>query len=668
MQLPHMDLDLASQLNNVELLRFMLAWSQKPGGRPVQFSRPIRAAMQSGSIDALNWWLDESQLFFKWYEDDLAAACAGGHVNVLDWWKSRGFPRSEKFSLLKAVWWASNAGHEQVLDWLLAHFAPEQFENVNAERNMMSVAALQRKVGIMNWWYHKAEQGVVKLPSLTDIVEIAFEKKHVSLLEWCARHPVAVEHHYLAGRDRYSSVLACAVKHSLLSWIDRLGIVPFKFEYWPATQAACAAGDFVALKWLHSRQFVFGSRVQVLSCATMAGSIEMLEWIQNHVDVAEPKERLAPPFMFREFDPFLGGFKSERVQVLDWLVDNGYELDSASQFSVESYFEFASKGQNSAVFDWLLARVSSVLEAADLERIAFSTGLEQASYSASVPALDWWLRTLTRTGVVAARVASSAKPAARFFGQLFEKDNVHVLDWWLNRSGQLMDCLDFGSPYVQACGFRQEDTNVIPGLKLWLDSGRGMHFAACINNASLRGNLKVLDWFLHVAKAPVSEFVKAFTCSSFGPGPFSFETHSRSLLWWWANVPHVCNDPSLRINCYQFSNTIHAHILKDMLKYSFVPLQDVCDSSDHGDVAMLMYLKAQSMEQLAFQGPQVEQSLVVASQNDHDNVLDWWRTQSGLQDLKCPQELTSGKLKVGVSTKKWWEEKYGVQLVALRDS
>ncbi|ORZ29139.1 hypothetical protein BCR44DRAFT_1454802, partial [Catenaria anguillulae PL171] len=495
MQLPHMDLDLASQLNNVELLRFMLAGAKSPAGDPAGL--------------------------------------------------------------------------------LLAHFAPEQFENVNAERNMMSVAALQRK----------AEQGVVKLPSLTDI--------------WCARHPVAGSTTF--GRSRqYSSVLACATC-----------IVPFKFEYWPATQAACAAGDFVALKWLHSRQFVFGSRVQVLSCATMAGSIEMLEWIQNHVDVAEPKERLAPPFMFREFDPFLGGFKSERVQVLDWLVDNGYELDSASQFR--------------AVFDWLLARVSSVLEAADLERIAFFDRIG--------------------AGILLCQFASSAKPAARFFGQLFEKDNVHVLDWWLNRSGQLMDCLDFGSPYVQASD------------SLWLDSGRGMHFAACINNASLRGNLKVLDWFLHVAKAPVSEFVKAFTCSSFGPGPFSFETHSRSLLWWWANVPHVCNDPSLRINCYQFSNTIHAHILKDMLKYSFVPLQDVCDSSDHG-----------TMEQLAFQGPQVEQSLVVASQNDHDNVLDWWRTQSGLQDLKCPQELTSGKLKVGVSTKKWWEEKYGVQLVALRDS
>ncbi|ORZ35757.1 hypothetical protein BCR44DRAFT_195485 [Catenaria anguillulae PL171] len=64
MHLPHVDLDAATKLNDVDLLRFMLAWSKQPGGRPVNYKSPMGCAFARGHTEALDWWLDESGLVF----------------------------------------------------------------------------------------------------------------------------------------------------------------------------------------------------------------------------------------------------------------------------------------------------------------------------------------------------------------------------------------------------------------------------------------------------------------------------------------------------------------------------------------------------------------------------------------------------------------------------
>ncbi|ORZ35754.1 hypothetical protein BCR44DRAFT_35389 [Catenaria anguillulae PL171] len=616
MHLPHVDLDTATKLNNVDLLKFMLAWSKKPGGRPANYSHPMLLGMRASALAALDWWLDQSGLCFQRDLRGVLEACTLGRLNVLEWWKGRSFvgyhSRLENGKVPEVtvvISAATRAGRLDVLDWLWKHLPDAQaaFKQACQEESAIMEAVAQSRhdvaVTVAEWWLEKCRtESLGPMPSLAPVLLHALAKRCVALLEWCKSHRQVVEH-YQAGRTTqrvYSagqSALALAVVGNALDWIDSLGIVPTKGEYAIATETACAIGNTDALKWLQDKGWLVGSRFHLLCSVTQQSEhgfaiesrmLQTLQWIHDHAALdLDPEEEQYAVMMgdsvYRDLCTF------GHVKVLDWLHSHGYQLDNGDW---EHFFGEATNGQHLNVLEWLAAH----------------TKASKKRLTEIATRLEW------------------------------ESHDLSIWKWWLARLG----ALDAFARIIVAPAFYlpHENPHCTLILQLWLDSGAVLDYAACINSASIAGNVAVLDWFLHVLGVPMEQFVSAFTGSvdvqaKFDRRRSSFSYTANVLLWWRSSIPQVhslAHTTQLSKKHATGSNPIKAHILTSMLKFPRFPMLDARLLVGEENVAMFMYLcKDPAVCDALRKGPALKFALLWAKQRQQEHVIEWWTSQSGFE-------------------------------------
>ncbi|ORZ35782.1 hypothetical protein BCR44DRAFT_35423 [Catenaria anguillulae PL171] len=670
-QLPHIDMDFATKVGDIDLLRFMLVWSNQPGGRPIYYHRPIFEAMRAGHLRTLDWWIDESGLFLQWDENAIEQACGKGWLHVLAWWQARGFPRipesnpptSASFAtrmVASAICAASRNGHVWILDWLWEHLPHAQFYFGEAGRGLVVTkdAAENGQIAVLDWWMCKVRLGVIKALSLTPIVTAAFKERQVQVLEWCQQNPEAVTQHHAPGtwwRHRYRSALAFAIQGSLLDWIDTLCIMPHKDEYWPASRVACELGSVGALEWLHDKGFLAGSRLHLVSIATAAsavdasGVVRVLEWIHDHVNASAPSVLHVVPRSpsFSRFDPYFGACVNGHLEVLNWLHLNGYQLDEAD---LVSYFELGCSG-HTVVLDWLVSTTG--VATSTLAEMAFAKCLRYATYKASIPVLDWWRQILASPGVL--DLPNVQNRIVKLEGISL---SATTLSWWLYDSGPLRHRTEMESVCPESCKAshpcRNSQGGCIDVLQVWLDAGKPINFADCIKVASASGNLAALDWLLHVAKSPVNEFVEAFICQEY----IGIEDCAKTMLWWRANVPQVVNNPNVVYNGGPYSNPIHVHLLAHVLKLSTFTHHDPGVLSEHGNVAMLRYYQRNPDKYRLLMQKDMEssESLTRPSLYNQVHVLEWWKSESGFEIVECPEEVSENMWNLGDEVEAWWSQ------------
>ncbi|ORZ35756.1 hypothetical protein BCR44DRAFT_35391 [Catenaria anguillulae PL171] len=614
MHLPHVDLDAATKLNDVDLLRFMLAWSKQPGGRPVNYKSPMTVGMRSGSLAALNWWMDESELCFAWHVAAIKAACINGRIDVLEWWAERGFPHlSDMESVADIIFVATEGGHVHVLDWLWSQFpnAQVRFEEVvnglssdYNETPIMQLAAKSGCIAVLEWWMTMSKSKLSKAPSLAAIVAVALNHGHVHVLEWCKSQPEVLEQQrqqpWIAVGA--GSPLTLAIKNGLLVWIDELDLCVSANEYWGGSSTACAQGDIQALQWLQRKGYLVGTPVQ-LTCYAAASSlpastiIDTLEWILVHVDPSTSQSVL----LHEEFsDPVHRACSGGAVQVLDWLDSHGYKIDPNR---LAACFETATRFSHVSVLDWLL--IHSAIPADELRAIA------------------------------------SVKISLQYY------HDVATWNWWLTHCGlseKFAGCFNWCVFYSKMDG-----RDCIAILNLWLEHFESYQFGySCIKAAVSSGHVEALDWFLHHGQVSEKSFQQAFhACSC--------EHYPHLLLWWWANAHRLGALKRGRLQWEPLSKPIPGHLMRTMLKMSF-PICDLETLSISGRVPMLKYLHDNNRLQKVLHSGLPQSVLVAASRSKQVHVLDWWRTQAGAHIVECPRAVREGKIRMTAPVKRWWLE------------
>ncbi|ORZ35755.1 hypothetical protein BCR44DRAFT_35390 [Catenaria anguillulae PL171] len=615
MHLPHVDLDFATKLNDVSLLRLMLAWSTRPGGRPVNYSDPITLAMLAGHVRALDWWIDESGLCFKWNVAAIKAACINGRIDVLEWWAERGFPHlSDMEFVADVIFAATEGGHVHVLDWLWSHLPNAQDRFVEAVHDVsyqyygtpiMKMAAKSGCIAVLEWWIAKAKSKLSKTPSLAPIVAAALYHGHEHVLEWCKLHPNVIKQQRIFPWNMVgASPLTTAVMNGLRGWIDELSLLVLPNEYWSASRMACQR-DTQALEWLQQKGYLVGSRYQLTSIAASSlqpatKTIDTLEWIHKHVDATIPAHEETHETVW---EPMFGACGVGKVHVLDWLVLHGNKI---GQDGLAECFHAATRNCHVNVLDWLL--MQSAISSDQLRGMA----------SGIVSLVDCDLATW---------------------------------NWWLEHCGPLdkfAECFDSFIFYGQ-----EDNRDCLAILQLWLDHVKSVCFgASSIKAAIASGHLEALEWFLHTAHVSQESFRAAFFARSCGSCP-------KLLLWFWANAAQLglslFNQDSEPIQWEPLEDPIPTHLARIMLKMPHAPIYEIETLSECDCVPMLQFL-CDGNTMPCVHNVDLESVLIVASSNELYHVLDWWKMRSGLQIVQCPRAIMEGEVRITPGIKRWWLE------------
>ncbi|ORZ39647.1 hypothetical protein BCR44DRAFT_1251854 [Catenaria anguillulae PL171] len=305
-QMPAVTLDTAAKCGNVGLLRFMHAWSKKPNGRPLQYT-PIGLvanAMLVGSIDVLDWWIDESSgvyLNWDWDNEQMLDALMGEHgIKILEWWARRGCPFIEHPSFPAVLLAASKAGRVDTLKWLLAHIPAEkmlQYSGKSSRNDAVKAAAENGHVHVLDFWLSQGDACVIPKPDLTGAFSAAIHGNQVGVLQWLDSHPQLVNAVKSMWQQSQSSnrgreyVLADAVKRGLLDWMVKFGLEPYQREYLDACLNACKAGDLDTVKRLKELGFWKGSRLQLVDAAVGSANLALLDWIRLNTDATAPASK-----------------------------------------------------------------------------------------------------------------------------------------------------------------------------------------------------------------------------------------------------------------------------------------------------------------------------------------------------------------------------------------
>ncbi|ORZ35454.1 hypothetical protein BCR44DRAFT_1434260 [Catenaria anguillulae PL171] len=437
-----------------------------------------------------------------------------------------------------------------------------------------------------------------------------------------------------------NGALVLAVQAKLYHWIDLLGISPAVVEYWPASSAACKAGDVDVLAWMQTKGYLVGSRHQLLDCATHSGQVQVLDWIHAHIDstVADCTNR---PF-WPECDPYLGACMSASVDVLNWLQKN---TDIVLQYShLSNYFKSASGG-NIKVLDWLMQHVDFTWIHEDLCQIALKLALPTATRNACLPVLKWWRKTLVGRELIDSEMPGEGIPT-NMFDSACRTGDLEIVNWWFKDSDPLIKYYTTRDLGLEVCkGWWASETDPAEILEVLYRHDEIDDIEYCIHVASLTGNLRALEWFLPNSSTShdMASFMEALTRAN----------HGASLLWWKAKVLREIGEvsqPSVTIN-HEYKNPIHAHIIKSMRISA--QLQHPVEACRDGNLSMLMYY--QSEDRRYFQKlseEEVETCLMHASMGDHVHVLQWWRTKSGVKITSCV--CASLRSQGSPAAQRWW--------------
>ncbi|ORZ30705.1 hypothetical protein BCR44DRAFT_90303 [Catenaria anguillulae PL171] len=683
-QLPRIDMITATRAGDADLLNLMVQWSNRPRGRPLRYksSDVVQAAMRSGNIQVIEWWQARHMVdyFFVWPRDAISEAVRCGHVHVLDWWQNRGMPGFRPSTFVQEfVGVASAAGHVQVLDWLLKHVNAtvlkagesealwpfdQAFGRVDgpAHCDVMGQAAQFGHVDVLEWWMCKSSQALVARPTLHSVFRVAVWKKHLDVLEWCKMYPNTVEQRHTGGNS-FKSIgewTITLVQHGMIGWVDTLSIELNDHE----RQSLCdnAYASMRALRWTLERGWIGGE--PALTCLELAirtagdFSLELLEWLHTKLD-----EVLIDSHAMKQVDLCLAAVKGGHVEVLDWLVAHGHALQ---EHNIDEYFVEASHFGHARLLDQILKHAPFSNPDHELLRIVLTRQvMDVATVKGSISVLEWWATQIQSLISQFDPFKTLYKDMPDFMRMQFQlqdalgiasvNGHADVVEWWLLRASRPAQALGKWFPtrggmvkeiVAKVCGSSDVQTEE---QRMRILTAWGWH--DMVDMGTREGRCGQAVEFIH--------------------NKLIGQASSRSLLWYWANVPLTRGMPNNGGSDYV--DPVDVYILEHMLK---VPnaIRSKSNSSKfirklsrEGHVATLQYLKRQGILTVQHLSIASEEALVAATRANRIEVLEWWRRASGVA-VRFPCDKASwGDVYALREVMDWWIESGLYQEVELEE-
>ncbi|ORZ33298.1 hypothetical protein BCR44DRAFT_38834 [Catenaria anguillulae PL171] len=633
MHRPDVDLMWAARDDNLKLLKFTVDWSKEPEGRPLHYCswQTVQNALELDSPRVLEWLFNQPGLYLTEVSGyQLAGAmCGKGRANWHKWWQSSASQRfKDRGSFENSAMAASQDGRLDILDWLLANLGATGIAGIafHDYDSAIVAAARQGHVDVMDWWLGKVQSGAIPVTiDWVKVVKAGFDYNNVAVLEWCKRQPQAAE---ALQKARETQVVACEM------------------------------GDLELVKELHATGHLTGSRRNLIQSALKSGNVQLLDWIQATIDPSVAGSDVSWDWM----GPYERACQLGKVDLLDWLVANGYDIPQPGQKRAYVFYCAVSEN-NGAALDWLFEN-------------GFAHGMSLRDWSGCLESAssNGYIDMLRKLAEIISMVCAPTLPAsrpqrgrpipARILHDAFSNGHVDVIEWWLKESGSLLKAsfdLDHGKPYLEACTqYARNPSRSLAALKTWYQGGRPIDYAECIHEASIRGRVDVLDWLLHSTIASKDDFVKAWSDAATFPDEtyaetmyahywFDVDNHSDSLVWWRDNLPKVA---ALPVNRGPYENPIHAHYLKHMVGNASFELLEPFHAIEEYDglVDLLEYWKqtgrVHELEEDA------DRCLTAATEYGNCLALDWWKA-SGLK-MECPEEVLTGERPVLSEGREWW--------------
>ncbi|ORZ30976.1 hypothetical protein BCR44DRAFT_1443603 [Catenaria anguillulae PL171] len=532
-------------------------------------------------------------------------------------------------------------------------------------------AAKKRHVNIMEWWFLQTQAG---------FFAAAFSGGHVAVLEWCGKQPPVMEawlqqpmidwtgvavlewcksqplvmHAWQQGIEQCertgntleisSMCLSVVEKGHVLEWLYVFDLLPFAEGNSRVSGEACEQGQLELVKELHSYGYLMGSRKHLVQSALVSGKLELLEWIDANIDPSIPD--VADWDSGNDLYNISQGVA--HVDILDWLLANGFRLPAPGKKRANVFASAASYGRLD-ILEWLFTNGF----AQDMTMEDWCESFCSASGNGHVNVLEWLAEHIPKTWADTANAPASPIPT-NLLRHAFGNGQVDVIEWWAHKSGWLKDAYDLndGLPYLNACDSNYESRvpSKLAALKVWVNAGYEVEYAECIQEASTEGRIDVLDWLLHPTRVSEADFIKAWSSNELPHEEdlaalqahygYDIFNHGGTLVWWRAKLPHIA---ALPINRGPYYNPIHAHFLQHMLgNTSFQLLGPLSAIKEfYGGQVVVAELEENA-----------DQCLAEASQHGDRHILDWWK-ESGLE-MKCPEAILTGETRVRWRAKEWW--------------
>ncbi|ORZ33295.1 hypothetical protein BCR44DRAFT_1438692 [Catenaria anguillulae PL171] len=688
LHMPHIDMNLATKCGDLHLLKLMHQWSKQPRGRPLKYdsSELLPLAMKFDTTHIVEWWLDESKLLLNWDLDEydlMEAFCDPLEHMWLEWWKTRGWQNlglevDSNHTLAGIAVHASRNGRVDILDWILRNADTTWMASAGADAAV--AAARNGHVHVLDWWFFHFQARI----DWIQVISAAFSGGQVTVLEWCGNHHLVMEA-WSQPRKHWASVFLTLFdsghvaalewcksqplvmeawrqcldeclrefhKSEILSmcykvvsrglgldWLRAFDMLQFADGNRDVSQNACEKGQVELVKELHSRGYLLGSRNQLVRSSLQSGKLELLQWIHANVDPSIPDM----PGWYFGCDPYdiSQGCGTVGVDILDWLLANGFQFPAPGDNKRAKVFGSAAYYGRLDVLEWMFMNGF----AKDMTMEDWSKPFQSASQAGHVHVLDWLTERIPPV------TPASPIPTSMVWRRVwraFSDGRVDVIDWWAHKSGWLKDVYDLnhGQPYLYACDscFVQCDApSKLATLKVWVNAGQPVDFAACIHAASINGRVDVLDWLLRSTRASEEDFVKAWSSDKYPDEStlssvharygFDIDNHAMSLTWWRANLPRVAKMP---------------YVLNNASFELFSPYNAI---EHFGECVDLLDYRKQAG--YSYELEDVYECIEKASEMGQCDVLEWFKVASGIP-IVCPTSISEGDIEVTRRAKVWW--------------
>ncbi|ORZ40696.1 hypothetical protein BCR44DRAFT_1495229 [Catenaria anguillulae PL171] len=474
------DLDFASAIGDIELLRMMDRLAQAPTDdrgplqrRPLQWTHAaMDQASKKGFVHVLDWWCKRFGAACWYTEDALTGAAESGHLDALKWWVDRKDSLSCELNN-KILLHATLGGHLDISEWWLTHHCNER----NALDATFRVPVMD---GLVYALIHAIRSN-----------DTEFRMFHWWLAQPFCRAP-QVRH---LKRVHFTSQLMlqnCIVMHRTTSTavieriVDVLDAVDMTLPV-NAVASTCAGvlPTDVSTQWLdeHVERVwdVFGT---VSISASKVGNLHALKWVAGHSTLEKMDQHQRDKMVL---DSFKCAAEAGHVHVLQWWISEcpWFEKVRHAIDSQASVLE-ASRAGHVHVLDWWAAKSTlpfncsmSTLDAAARGGHVSILNWWVASGKVSQSELRWWMNTVVR-------VAS-------------EHNCVNVLEWWCQQSQVAMS-----SALAAECMATASRAGSIDALEWWSStswfSDLHKHSIAISNSESPRP--QVFDWWMESLPFP----------------------------------------------------------------------------------------------------------------------------------------------------------------------
>ncbi|ORZ38176.1 hypothetical protein BCR44DRAFT_33974 [Catenaria anguillulae PL171] len=646
------DMDVASRIGDLSLLKFMLDWSKRPNGRLLQYTTDaITHASGSAHIHVLDWWFFESNVWICWTVQAVDKASAQGHVSVLDWWFKSGLKLKYSEQAMDS---ASGNGHVAVLAWWLKNSRHLKYSDA-----ALCSAAKNGHLKALQWW---ADSG---LPlKARGLVLGALQSRSNQVMErvlWMSRKDAKA----MQGWDvvhEYSELYSCLEdgRMDALVWIDLLRLQLFPSfndkRYTSLLHLVFKTGSISLLEWLRAKRWLRCGRYGI-SIACQYGHIHVLDYLESTMAI-DDKVALEPidAHVRHRHDmiqscPYDSATISGHVDVLDWLLKHDYPVQATVNFITR-----ACMSGNLAVVKWWFScpRDTNI----DIEQ-----AINGASDRGHVHILDFleckgWISSASR------------------FSLHVQNWTVDVLEWWYRRFPQLLreTNLVIDSSMANGDSLEMLDWWVSHRLSYFTDFTDFTDFPVyaidLCHDAAGNGQLEFLRW------CRVHKLIE--TPINAGPGEdvtiLDCRDGLRSLVlsWNWWLEQHGCQRSTKKIRLQEWDINVPVLLLASLerkkvfsrtkiewewVHYEIyywtiqVSLESLVTQGDIADLDCTM----ETLDSLVAKPDMTFALLNRASKYDHLSLLHWWKETLPLCFF-VPSTAASVRqaTKWSDEVKKWW--------------